>query len=162
REMSEEASRIDFAALYAGAADLALAIDAALDGWPAEPATAAGAGPIAAVPGLRALAASPRAPIRLDFHASTPYGELMLSGDGDDRHAGRALLIIDTGGNDTYSGAAATPDALHGISIALDLGGDDLWGRAVPRGAAKESAGAQDSGPASGCGVLGYGYLIDL
>src|SRR5262249_48168234 len=103
----------------------------------------------------------------LSFHASTPYGDVVISGDGNDRHEGPALLLIDTGGDDTYvggsdgnggrpasSGSAAASGPEAGVSVLIDLGGNDSyrparWTRSAP-------------GPSAGAGVLGYGYLIDL
>lgn len=64
---------------------------------------------------------------------NTPFGRLVvrdaaattLSG------AGPYLLVVDTGGDDTYTApVAATKNATAGVSVVVELGGDDTYGYA--------------------------------
>lgn len=75
-----------------------------------------------------------------------PRNRVLLSGKRVSEHATPAALIIDLGGNDTYTRAAVvdSPDGL--VSLVLDLGGDDTY-----TGAA--------GGPASSIG--GVAILVD-
>lgn len=170
RRMIEAAGRIESPALYVGGADLALALDDALDGWD-DPDTGT-----RLVLGLRALNGPARTGVgAVRFRAATPFGDVVISGDGPDLHDAPALLIIDAGGDDRYRGAGTTLDARHPVSIAIDLSGNDTW-NATAHGAIQDKGGAaaaQSPGtgsaphvvaasPTSGCGVLGYGYLVDL
>ncbi len=100
--------RFDYAAMYGAAADLALAIEQA------DLARHAGA-------------------TGFSFRADTPLG-LILVGDAAPTPwdpadvTGPVLLLVDTGGGDDYLiPAAATADAEHGISVVVDLEGDDTY-----------------------------------
>jgi len=127
------------------------------------------------------------------FSASiaTPLGPILLRGGADDTYNQavlqghpNALLVVDTGGDDTVIiPAGATADAAHPVSLHLDLGGNDTYGY-VPVFPAPDPAllpadadgrwvpdGAPDTtnGPVSlsevgrqGSGRLGVGLLVDL
>lgn len=102
----------------------------------------------------------------LDFE--TPMGEVRLRGAQDDAHgAGTAcLLILDTGGNDTYRSGGATARMGHGISVVIDVAGNDRY-IAEPTLdetfiASAPNRKALSRSPAFGCGVLGYGMVADL
>ena len=85
----------------------------------------------------------------LDF--PTPYGRIVIKGRDDNRIEGNnCLLILDLGGDDTYLGSvAATSRPDHGISLAIDLEGND-----------KYQPGQIDA-PSCGAGILGVGLLYD-
>jgi hypothetical protein len=87
-----------------------------------------------------------------DFELDTPLGKVAFQGSsksneyfGDDY-----LLIVDCGGNDIYTGAAAaTSSFYHPVSLVVDLAGNDQYV------ASKRDACAQ------GAGIFGYGILMD-
>ena len=85
------------------------------------------------------------------FETMTPYGRIVVDGVGEDRHEyNDYFILIDLGGNDRYTGpVGATSDVMHGISICVDLSGDDIYEYDV------------DDSPSQGAGVLGIGVLYD-
>lgn len=129
RFVEDALGRIDLAYLAAGAADLALAVGAAVEA-------------------LQKYAG----PRNLLFSADTPWGEVRIEGDepaaidADER----LLLLLDLGGNDNYASGACTRDANQPASIVIDLGGDDRY------------TAPADAPGAFGCGILGYGILVDV
>jgi len=126
REVEEPAGVIDSPLWNAGIADLLLTIEKEL-------------------PVLRRQAGSLTRAVRIE----TPAGPIVLATAADDRHEDRnPLLVLDAGGNDTYTGGAAgTVD--HPVSIVIDLAGNDTY------------AAADTLAPAFGAGVFGVGILID-
>lgn len=85
-----------------------------------------------------------------NFEARTPLGMVLLCGKGDDTYApGDYLLTLDCGGNDIYHAGGATADFAHPISVAIDLAGNDGY------------ANPDDTRPAFGAGIFGYGLLLD-
>lgn len=96
--------KFDFRYLYAGAADLAFAVDAAVEK-------------------LRVFTGEAR------FAADTPLGRVIVNGRGDDTiEPGPAVLVaIDLGGNDTHRIGGANASAANPVSILLDLAGDDRY-----------------------------------
>ena len=58
-----------------------------------------------------------------------PLGPLVLGSAGNDQFTNRCLAIIDPGGDDTYSGAAASADGINGmpVNVVLDLAGNDRY-----------------------------------
>lgn len=82
-----------------------------------------------------------------DFEWLTPFGWIVLRGDGARALDARPyLLVIDTGGNDTYhAGGGAT--AACPVAVLLEAGGDDRY---------------EAQAAAFGSGLLGYGVHIDL
>ncbi|MHA2620766.1 MAG: hypothetical protein V2G42_03420 [bacterium JZ-2024 1] len=99
--------RVDFADLYVGAVDLALAVDAFF-----ETASKADLFPVS--------------PIRVD----TPAGAIVIGGRSDDdyRAETRWLLILDPAGNDQYTGAGFAWGDNRPLSLVIDLGGNDTYG----------------------------------
>ncbi len=81
----------------------------------------------------------------------TPLGTILLRGHGrHTTHCDNTFLVIDFGGNDTYSGAiGATSRPGHGLSVCLDLDGDDVY---------EQKAG---NVPSCGVGIMGIGVLYD-
>ncbi len=81
------------------------------------------------------------------FDYETPWGWIRIRGTGDDCVDGRdALLIVDLGGNDTYTGEVAASTADRSIGMLLDMTGNDAY---------------RSDGPAQGAGLCGVGILID-
>ncbi|OPX21268.1 MAG: hypothetical protein B1H03_07155 [Planctomycetales bacterium 4484_113] len=85
------------------------------------------------------------------FTFETPLGLIALNGKANDIYTGGVpyLLIIDTGGDDSYAGGASTISLSNPVSVLFDLSGDDTY--------KNESTAI----PAFGSGVFGYGYLFD-
>jgi len=80
------------------------------------------------------------------FDWETPWGWIRIRGGGNDAVDGRdALLIVDLGGDDKYTGAAAS-SATRSIGLLLDMAGDDAY---------------DSEQPAQGAGLCGVGVLID-
>jgi len=93
-----------------------------------------------------ALAALPPAP-PLAFDWQTPLGWIRVRGGGSDTIDGSgALLVVDLGGDDTYTGPAGASDATRPLGLCLDLAGNDRY---------IGGAGAQ------GAGICGVGILLD-
>jgi len=81
------------------------------------------------------------------FDWETPLGWIHIRGRGDDTVDGTdALLIVDLGGNDTYTGGVAASTSDRPLGLLLDLGGDDTYESDVP---------------AQGAGLTGVGILLD-
>jgi hypothetical protein len=81
------------------------------------------------------------------FDWETPWGWIRIRGDGNDVVDGTdALLIIDLGGNDRYTGEVAASNPYRPIGMLLDCGGDDSY---------------EATGPAQGAGLCGIGILLD-
>jgi hypothetical protein len=60
----------------------------------------------------------------------TPAGWIVIGGRDSNtyREAGQKVaLLLDLGGNDTYAGFAAPMSELQGISVVIDLEGDDVY-----------------------------------
>ncbi len=82
------------------------------------------------------------------FDWETPWGWIRLRGGADDVIDGTdALLIVDLGGNDTYTGPVAASNALRPVSLALDFSGHDHYDSDVP---------------AQGAGMCGVGILLEV
>lgn len=124
-----------------------------------------------------------------EFFVKTPLGAILLRGGADDvydpsldaRLAEPLLLVVDTGGDDTYRiPAGATTSWNHAIAVHVDRSGDDRYGYVevpsdrddpglLPSDADGRYAGDDNYGHLSlsktarqGAGILGYGYLLDL
>lgn len=100
------------------------------------------------------------------FEMDTPWGRVALYGGANDLHPRLPyLLLVDTGGKDTYYGGATTASVANAISVLIDLEGSDQY---VPHAGAIDRAIAEDaerrnaSGVGFGGGVLGYALLMDL
>ena len=125
-----------------------------------------------------------------EFATQTPWGRVVLRGGGDDIWdedqpvlQGDLLLVLDTGGDDTwFIRAGANSSVANPVSVLVDLGGDDLYtyhemkGVTVAEGRMPPDADGTVMGqgrdwlkPQSfsninrqGSGRLGYGVLVDL
>src|SRR5947208_3514280 len=100
--------------------------------------------------GLQALPAPPEGITgEVVWARQTPYGLIVIGGPGPNTYNldKRFAVVIDLGGDDTYTGAiAAAADVEHGNSVVIDLAGNDTY-HASPLGLAT--------------GRLGVGLLID-
>lgn len=158
--------RFDSAALAEGAVKLALRVEAAN---------------LAQFAGLRGFS----------FEAETPLGRIVLADAADHVHAkgSHVLVMVDTGGNDTYLYPAGAVDAVakgeaaHHVGLAFDLAGRDTYkydevpdpkdGTRLPSDGSPRltpsDVVAKDDGPVSlsetprqGAARLGYGMLFDF
>lgn len=135
--------RVEISYLAAGAYDLFLAVQ--------EAATA-----VAPVPGS----------IAYDVRIPTIWGEIRLTGGGSTRHeGGPSLLVIDTGGDDTYIDMAANRSLANWASIVIDTDGDDryLSDPALADTPIAEFEGRRHPGfrPGPGGALFGYAVIVD-
>jgi hypothetical protein len=94
---------------------------------------------------LQALDLDPAPDFAFDWES--PLGWIRVRGGGADTVDGTdALLIVDLGGNDTYTGGVAASTADRPVGLLLDLDGDDTYTSEVP---------------AQGAGMTGVGVLLD-
>lgn len=105
----------------------------------------------------------------------TALGEVILGSRGADRFEGDALLVLDPGGNDAWTGSAGSNVGVPGrAALAIDLGGSDTYtaSRAHSQGAGFLGIGVlYDAGPeadrylamsqSQGAGFMGVGVLWD-
>jgi hypothetical protein len=127
REIFALAERVDFNYLSAGAMDLALALEHV-------------------VSELEQIEVGEFETVRIH----TPMGDIVIGGPEDDAHMTRAsFVIVDTGGNDTYSSGGATSAGVP-VSVAIDLSGADRY------------TCGDSLMPSFGSGVVGYGFLVDV
>ncbi|HNQ23242.1 MAG TPA: hypothetical protein PKK06_09130 [Phycisphaerae bacterium] len=81
------------------------------------------------------------------FDWETPWGWIRIRGSGDDVVEGtEALLVVDLGGDDRYTGAVAAGSPSQLCSLLLDCGGNDRYESQVP---------------AQGAGLTAIGVLLD-
>lgn len=104
------------------------------------------------------------APFRVDIE--TPIGWVAIRGGANDTYpADRPyLLILDTGGSDTYRAGGATRDLDNPVSLLIDLAGNDRYiapdlDKGVAACADRKKA---ERTPAFGAGLLGYGMVLDV
>ncbi len=113
----------------------------------------------------KAAAASDQPAARFACNIETPLGRIAIHGSQDDTYEARAyLLILDTGGADTYRAGGGNTSASHGASIIVDLAGNDRYAStpamdATPMAQLPGRKGRRT--PAFGGGVLGYGMVLD-
>lgn len=111
----------------------------------------------------------------LHVELRTPVGLVVIDGTGPSRlDVGQgAFLVVDLGGNDTYSGSPGASSPTLPIAAALDLGGDDAYecgdralGAGVTGAGVLLDAGGDDRYSAGtlgeGAGHFGLGALLDL
>ncbi len=83
------------------------------------------------------------------FSIPTPVGDIAIFGTGDNEIEGDYALVLDLGGNDSYSGRTAVPLSFSKmISMVIDLDGNDVY-------TSQESA-------SLACGNHGIGAIFDL
>lgn len=105
--------------------------------------------------------------LKYDWEVETTWGTIRLTGGGDTSHPDRpTLLIIDTGGNDTYVNAGANASAGNWLSLVIDTKGNDryvsdagLTTTPIAEFANRKTAGAQP-GPAGA--LFGLAGIFDL
>lgn len=115
---------------------------------------------------------------------ATPFGAVVLRGPGSDTWSPRdakgeedaPAFLLDTGGDDTYLGPVASSTLSRRVSVAIDLGGHDVYAYDEQRVSAdrigarlpSDGAGRAEDGRTlsqtgrQGSAVLGVGLLFDL
>ncbi|MCS7208358.1 MAG: hypothetical protein NZ874_02195 [Fimbriimonadales bacterium] len=103
-------------------------------------------------------------PFEVDIE--TPWGHIRLCGNGSDTHPRQPyLVLIDTGGNDTYYGGGATAVLENAVSFAVDLAGNDRYGDdtdTLQKPLVERAGRGNRTGVAFGGATLGYAVLADL
>lgn len=146
--------RVDYKYLYAGAEDLARAVDQVSDS-------------------LAKLTVN----IDRTVSVSTPWGIIRLSGTGNDQYQAdeHYFIIIDMGGDDRYHTGGATVSLEQPASVLIDMSGNDHYqntneqlpafgagvlgyGFLVDRGGDDVYKSVSNS---EGAGLFGYGALLD-
>ncbi|MBX3118251.1 MAG: hypothetical protein KF784_04240 [Fimbriimonadaceae bacterium] len=101
-----------------------------------------------------------------DVQIPTAWGVIRLTGGSDTKHPDRpTLLIIDTGGNDTYINCPANQSASNWASVVLDSKGNDQYlshevlGNMNLVGWDQRKKGTNEPGP--GGALFGYAVLLD-
>ena len=88
--------------------------------------------------------------VNFDITIPTSIGDIMILGtNSKSYHIKNALLVVDLGGNDTYTGNIGASGLSNPLSVFIDIAGDDKY----------ETNDSLEN--AQGVGVLGTGVLID-
>lgn len=100
------------------------------------------------------------------FKLQTEWGPIVLSGGTDDTYTGEPpLLLIDTGGKDTYVGLPRTGAGKAWLSTTIDTAGDDAYlsdpALAGTKVAETANRGTQRSGRGPGSALFGVTFLTD-
>jgi hypothetical protein len=113
RWVEDALDRVDFADLYVGAIDFALAVDA-----------------------FHESALKPDAFPASALRVNTPAGTISIGGSSDDRYGAdtRWLMILDPSGNDRYPGAGFANGDGRPLSLVIDLAGNDAYGNGDRKG----------------------------
>lgn len=147
--MERALEAIDLSRLMAGGHDCVLAVQRAVEAFQK------------ADEGAKAAMRKP-----FEVAIQTPWGQIRLCGGGNDTHPSQPyLLLIDTGGDDTYYGGAATPSLESAVSLLVDCGGNDRYGddaATLAKPLVEREARAGRAGLAFGGAALGYAVLADL
>jgi hypothetical protein len=90
---------------------------------------------------------------KFGFEFETPLGCVVLNGGtpGHTYPAGRPyLIILDTAGHAMFNAGAETSGINNPVSVLINMGGNSTYENASP------------TEGHFGCGILGYGYLVDM
>lgn len=141
-QMLDIAHQTDLSYLAAGGHDLMLACQAAAAITEAVPETA-----------------------QYDVKVDTVWGQIRLSGAGTTIYTEPSLLVIDTGGKDTYINVPSNTSAKNWASIVIDTKGDDKYISdpllAVKSIESWDGRKTLTGAPGPGGALFGYSYLID-
>jgi hypothetical protein len=101
-----------------------------------------------------------------DAAIDTPWGQVRLCGGANDTHPRQPyLLLIDTGGDDTYYGGGATASLENAVSLLIDLAGDDRYAddaETLAKPLVERDGRGGRAGLAFGGAALGYAVLADV
>lgn len=99
------------------------------------------------------------------FEVDSSWGQIVLTGGTDDKYAAKpTLLLIDTGGNDTYIDPARNANAGNWASVLIDTSGTDKYlGEGVTADASVSRTPGRKGKPLPGpvSALFGYSVLID-
>ncbi|MCC7102450.1 MAG: hypothetical protein IT206_05145 [Fimbriimonadaceae bacterium] len=103
---------------------------------------------------------------KFNFKIASSWGEIIISGGGDNKYeGGPTLLILDSGGSDTYVGYPSNRTASNWASLVVDSRGNDkyvsherLVGLPIRQDAGRKSA--NDWGP--GGATMGVSMIFDM
>jgi hypothetical protein len=101
-----------------------------------------------------------------DAAIDTPWGLIRLCGGANDTHPRQPyLLLIDTGGDDTYYGGGANASLENAVSVLIDLAGNDRYAddaETLGKSLVEREGRGGRAGVAFGGAALGYAVLADL
>ena len=101
-----------------------------------------------------------------DAAIDTPWGQVRLCGGANDTHPRQPyLLLIDTGGDDTYYGGGANASLENAVSLLIDLAGNDRYtddAETLGKPLVEREGRGGRAGLAFGGAALGYAMLADL
>lgn len=141
--------KVDLSRLLAGGHDSALAVQQAVEAFQKADA-----------PTKEALGKP------FEFNLDTPWGRIRLCGGGNDAHPRLPyLLLLDTGGDDTYYGGGATLALENAASFLIDLAGNDRYGDdadTLGKPLVEREGRGGKGGAAFGGATLGYAIVADL
>jgi hypothetical protein len=141
--------KVDLPRLLAGGHDCALAVQQSLEA-------------------LQKADAAAKEAFAKPFEATidTPWGLIRLCGGARDTHPRQPyLLLIDTGGDDTYYGGGATASLENAVSLLIDLAGDDRYAddaETLAKPLVERDGRGGRAGLAFGGAALGYAVLADV
>jgi hypothetical protein len=171
---AEAARRFDAGAESVDALEYPAALDDVALAWDEASLWYAAGKCVQALDTARRVLAALLEPVDASFDWETPWGWIRVRGKADDAiDAHDALLLVDLGGNDTYTGGAGANGAGRLVSLCLDLAGNDTYraDRAAQGagicgvGVVLDVAGTDNYRAeqyAQGVGQFGFGALIDL
>jgi hypothetical protein len=127
---------------------------------------AAGQDLAAAVAKAQDIVQSVPATERYGVQIDTIWGRIVLSGGSDSDHAGDGvMLLIDTGGKDTYTNAPSNDSVSNWLSVVIDTNGDDeyLSDKALSNTTVASWEGRKSGRavPGPGSATFGFSYLVD-
>ena len=143
RELTDGYRQVDLAYLYAAGQDLTAAVEFA---------------------GTSLASAAKTA--TFNWRLTTAWGDIILSGAGDQQYVDpKALLIIDLAGDDTYVNCPTQKSASQWLSVVIDADGNDRYlsesTSADVRINQNDSRSSQRSLPGPGSAYLGCTLLFD-
>jgi hypothetical protein len=120
----------------------------------------------AAVARAQEIVQSVPASERFGVEIETVWGRIVLSGGTDSQHQGtNVMVLIDTGGNDTYFGAPSNDSVSNWLGVVIDTNGDDKYvsdpslADSTIAAWEKRKEGRATPGPCSA--TFGLSYLFD-
>ena len=147
QDRTEAATRLNLGEEQVDALDYAPAIDDMARTWDEASLWYAGEKCVQAIDDARMALNGLEDVPAFAFDWETPWGWIRVRGGGKDEVDGTdALLIVDLGGDDRYTGPVAASSQNRPLGLLLDCAGNDRYA---------------SNGPAQGAGLCGVGVLLD-